>query len=108
MSLTALDHPLYPGFGPTRRVNVADSHGPKRFRCVVHFNKPAWQQSGKVKWTVHFRDKCLLVDHCVCAVKLETHTQRRQPVAVLRGFARKVRLSAKGIGISARLTATIT
>ncbi len=61
-------------------------------RCLVHFNKPAWQRSGKVKWTVHFLGQCHIVDSFICKVRLETHTQRRQPVAVLRGFAQEVRV----------------
>ena len=64
-------------------------------RVIIHYNKPATQQrkTGKSWWTVKHKGICHIVqDLDTGNVKLETHTQNRQPVAILRGFCKEVKI----------------
>lgn len=65
-------------------------YDPPLRRCFLHYNKPASRAAGRNVLTVHWQGKCHLVNHLLCAVKLESHDQKRQPHCVLRGFARSV------------------
>lgn len=58
----------------------------RKYRFWFHFNKPATQREGKPQISVHYRNRCLIVDNVVCNVP--THgkiNEKRQPKFVMRG-----------------------
>lgn len=68
---------------------------PRRFG--FHYSKPASRAAGRNVLSVHWQGKCHLVNHVLCAAKIETHHQKRQPHCILRGFARQVMIFG-GVG----------
>ncbi len=63
-------------------------------RFFLHYNKPASQAAKRPLWSVHFRDKCLIVDTIRCARPTESKVNKRQPYVVMRGFAHDVKIEA--------------
>lgn len=63
----------------------------KKYRYFYHFNK---QQK---KMTVHFRGKCLLAKNVIVKVPCETKWNDKQPMLVMRGFAKNVRIDSNDI-----------
>lgn len=57
-----------------------------RYRFFYHFNKQ------HKKMSVHFKNKCIIVNNIKCCVPTETHWNKRQPLLVVRGFARDVKI----------------
>ena len=45
---------------------------------------------GQKKMSIHFKDKCEVVDNIICEVPCETKWSVRQPYLVMRGFAKNV------------------
>lgn len=64
----------------------------KTYVFFYHYNKPASQQRGKPVISVHYRNKCLLVDNLVCNVKTWGHINKKQPRFVIKGKASKVEI----------------
>lgn len=58
-----------------------DPH-PRRF--FYHFNK------AKKAMTVHWQGQCLIVNDVDCRVPAQTKWNKRQPMLVMRGYARQV------------------
>lgn len=59
-------------------------------RFFFHYNKPASKQAKEVIWSVHFQNVCHLVKRVECKVPIETKVNKRQPYAVVRGWAKDV------------------
>lgn len=57
----------------------------KKYRFYYHYNKP------NNKMTVHFKNKCYIVDDVVCCVWCETKWNNTQPKLVIRGFAQEIK-----------------
>jgi len=56
----------------------------KTYRFFYHYFK------GKKKMSVHFKNKCSVVDEIKCDVPCETKWNNRQPKLVMRGFCSEV------------------
>lgn len=52
-----------------------------------HYNKPASRQRGKPVISIHYKDRCLLVDNIVCSVETKGRINKRQPFFVIAGKA---------------------
>jgi hypothetical protein len=50
-----------------------------------HYNKPATAKAGKPQITVHYRNKCHIVDNLVCNVPTRGHLKKDQPRFVIKG-----------------------
>lgn len=61
-------------------------------RFFFHYNKPASKQAGRVRWSIHWRGTCYIVDHIVCFEPTESKVNKRQPYAVMQGFTTSVML----------------
>ncbi len=105
---TAITHLQGPGVGQERAVyieqnlvSVEDARGHARKRgfkrFFFHYHKSASRAAKRNVLTVHWMGKCHPVNHILCAVKIETHAQKRQPHCVMRGFARTVEVF-EGVG----------
>lgn len=46
--------------------------------------------------TVHFSKRCIQVDHVVCEATCETKFNYRQPMLVMRGFTKEVKIITTG------------
>jgi hypothetical protein len=60
------------------------------YRFFLHYNKPASQAAKRPLWSVHYRNRCHIVDKIDCRRPTESKVNRRQPYVVMRGFARSV------------------
>jgi hypothetical protein len=69
------------------------------YRFFFHYNKPASKQAGRVKWSVHFRSTCSVVDSINCTVPCKSKVNKRQPYAVMIGTATNVTIVTEN-GIS--------
>lgn len=56
----------------------------KKYRFFYHYFK------GKKKMSIHFKNKCNIVDNIICEVPCETKWNKRQPYLVMRGFCSDV------------------
>jgi hypothetical protein len=48
--------------------------------------------------SIHFRNKCSIVDNVVCLTACETKWRKTQPRLVMQGFCKEVKIE-NGIGI---------
>lgn len=62
----------------------------KDYRFFYHYNKPLSKQLGKVIWSVHFRERCYMVESIACFRNAFSKVNKRQPHAVMQGFAKKI------------------
>lgn len=69
-------------------VKVMSTTKPKRF--FYHYHKAASRAAGQNVLTIHWQNACHSVNHIVCEPSTETHTQKRQPHCIIRGFATNV------------------
>lgn len=67
----------------------------KKYRFFYHYNKPLSKQLGRVMWSVHFRGTCHMVEAISCLVPAESKVNKRQPYAVMQGFAEAVSVHSK-------------
>lgn len=58
----------------------------KKYRFFFHYFRQ------KDKWSVHFRNKCYIVDNFVCLAECEGKTNKRQPYRIAQGFASQVKV----------------
>lgn len=58
----------------------------KKYRFFYHYFK------AKGKMSIHFRDKCAVVDNVICNVPCETKWKNRQPRLVMQGFCKEVEI----------------
>lgn len=59
-------------------------------RFFFHFNKPESLRQKKTLWSVHWKGACHITERIVCNVPCESKANKRQPYAVMRGFATNV------------------
>jgi len=50
-----------------------------------HYNKPASAAAQKPQITIHFKNKCLIVDNLSVKVPTHGHIRNEQPYFVIRG-----------------------
>jgi hypothetical protein len=62
----------------------------KQRRFFFHFNKPASLQQKKTLWSVHWKGQCHVVEHVFCKTSCESKSNKKQPYAVMQGFASKI------------------
>jgi hypothetical protein len=62
----------------------------KLYRFWYHYNKPASLKRGRSVLTVHWKNKCILVDNIKCEVPTESHERKSQPRCIIRGYATDV------------------
>ncbi len=60
----------------------------KKYRVFYHYNK----QHNKM--SVHFRNRCYIVDNIGCFVDMFTKWNKTQPHLVMQGWAEKVIISS--------------
>jgi hypothetical protein len=63
---------------------------PKPKRFFFHYHKAASRAAGRNVLTIHWQNACHSVNEIKCDPSIETHTQKRQPHCILRGFATNV------------------
>lgn len=56
----------------------------KKYRFFYHYYKQ------KKKMSIHFRNKCTIVDDIICTPECETKWKKIQPYLVMQGFATDV------------------
>jgi len=64
-------------------------------RFWFHYNKPASAKQGRPLLTLHYLDKCHLVEALEITTPTETHNRKRQPRVVVRGWATGVKLEGE-------------
>ncbi len=72
------------------RKRYADQAVDKRYYSVwFHYNKPSSVPSkGIYKVSVHFRERCYIVDHVVCDITIQEWIRKSQPHFVMKGRVR--------------------
>lgn len=70
----------------------------KPHRFFFHLNKPRTREAGLPVWSFHYEGTCYIANKIVCDVPLETKANKRQPLAVVQGMARTVRMHAQPDG----------
>lgn len=50
-----------------------------------HFNKPASLAAKRPKISVHYQDKCIIVDNVECKVPIRGYIRKTQPRFVMKG-----------------------
>ncbi len=71
---------------------------PRRF--FFHFNKPESLRQKKTLWTVHWKGTCHITEQIICNVPSESKSNKRQPYAVMRGWASDVIVDSDRVVIS--------
>ena len=56
----------------------------KQYRFFYHYYKQ------KRKMSIHFKNKCMVVDNIICNVPCETKWNKTQPNLVMQGYASEV------------------
>lgn len=64
----------------------------KLYTFYLHYNKPASLAAKAPKMSVHFRDRCLIVDSIKCFRPTHSKVRARQPRIVMAGSANTVRV----------------
>lgn len=54
-----------------------------------HYNKPLSKKMGKPQITVHYMNKCHIVDNVVCENRTYGSIQKSQPYFVMKGLCRR-------------------
>ena len=62
----------------------------KLYRYFFHYNKPASKAAGKPQLTIHFKNKCYIVDKITNYTTCESKNNPRQPFCVIQGMAYNV------------------
>jgi hypothetical protein len=65
----------------------------KAKRFFFHLNKPRTKQAGRPVWSFHYDGTCYIVNKITCDLPVQTKENKRQPLAVVQGMARKVVLT---------------
>ena len=66
----------------------------KTKRFFFHYYKAESQKQGRNVLTMHWENTCHIIHHVKAhGVDIETHTQKRQPRCVIRGFASEILFS---------------
>jgi len=55
-----------------------------------HYNKPASKKAGKPVISVHYHNKCFLVDNIFCNVFTHGRIRKSQPYFVMTGKAKEI------------------
>ena len=55
-----------------------------------HYNKPYSKRTGTHKWSVHFRNQCMMVSNINCLIPTHSKVNKTQPYVVMRGLAKEV------------------
>ena len=76
---------------------TTQSKKPKRF--FYHYNKAASRSAGCNVLTLHWENKCHMINHIVLHVGSESHTQKRQPHCVIRGWAKSFDIIHTNAGV---------
>lgn len=61
-----------------------------------HYNKPASQQAGEPRLTIHHRGSCILVSGIECRVPVKTRIRKTQPRCVMSGRCASIAISEDG------------
>ena len=64
----------------------------KLYKFYYHFNKPASRTANSPKLTVHFKNKCNIVDHVQCEVFTKTKHKKTQPICVVTGECNNIEI----------------
>jgi hypothetical protein len=72
---------------------------PRAKRFWFHLNKPRTKQAGLPVWSFHYGGTCYTANKIVCDMPISTKSNKRQPMAVVQGWASKVRMHAHSDGI---------
>lgn len=59
----------------------------RKYRFFFHYNKPESIRLGKRVWSVHYRNKCYIVNSIDCHVNCNSKVNKTQPYVVMQGFA---------------------
>lgn len=67
----------------------------KTYAFWLHYNKPAAAKAKRAMWSVHYRNKCHIVNDIVIdgSVKVQTRARKRQPMGVIAGKAERVEIT---------------
>ena len=70
----------------------------RKYRFFYHYRKQTQ------RLTLHYKGKCIPVDDLVCDVKTESKWNKRQPLVVMQGFAKNVKLETTDERVKAIVT----
>lgn len=62
----------------------------KCYSFYYHYNKPASKIAGYPKLSVHYKDKCYIVDGVVCRTSCFSKNNKRQPFCVMKGMSKEI------------------
>lgn len=62
----------------------------KSYRFWYHYNKPKSREYKEGIMTVHYKGTCIHTRNIVCHVPSESHRRTRQPIMVMRGWAKDI------------------
>jgi hypothetical protein len=68
-------------------------------RFFFHLNKPETKRLGRAVWSLHYLGVCYQAEKIICNVPCESKSNKRQPLAVMRGFSDSVIVKDKEIEI---------
>ncbi len=57
-----------------------------------HYNKPASLKYNLPKLSLHFQNKCHILNKIICHVPTYSHNQKRQPRVIIKGNAREIKI----------------
>jgi hypothetical protein len=61
------------------------------YRFFYHYNKNQTTEE-KVRWSLHYKGVCHIVDDIKCNVLTETKSNGRQPRGIVRGFCSNIEI----------------
>lgn len=62
------------------------------YTFFFHYNKPASQRAGKPQISVHYKNKCHIVDNIICKTPIAGKLNKRQPRFVVKGKCKNFRI----------------
>lgn len=75
----------------------------KKYKFFFHYNKPLSKLAKTPKLNIHFRDKCIIVDHVNCHTPIQSKHNKRQPFCVMTGYAGECSIKEDGGKLTANL-----
>ena len=65
----------------------------KKYVFFFHYNKPLSKKAGKPIITLHFKNKCYMVENIVCNASTYGHLNKSQPFFVIKGKSSKISIT---------------
>jgi len=67
----------------------------KKRRFWFHYHKQESSRQSRNVLTIHWKNKCNMVNSIICEPPTETHNRKEQPRCILRGWANTIEFIEK-------------